>query len=138
MALFAISASLGCGTKRVASHPTHLGGPPGIHATLGGDSSCAQLGEFGGDNRAGIDRTLHRISCLRNRDGRVIGLTCRAGRAVCGSAALAADIVAQGRSLLLLVRMQDCWCCRSGISPAHRYKPCVCLQTAYYCSIMCL
>ncbi len=63
-----------------------------------------QLGAFGGDNRAGIDRTLHRISCLRNRDGRVIGLTCRAGRAVCGSAALAADLVAAGRSLLLLVR----------------------------------
>ncbi len=65
-----------------------------------------QLGEFGGDNRAGIDRTLHRISCLRNRDGRVIGLTCRAGRAVCGSAALAADLVTAGRSLLLLVRTE--------------------------------
>ncbi|KAK9845213.1 hypothetical protein WJX81_000262 [Elliptochloris bilobata] len=68
------------------------------------DLAVAKLGDFGGDNRAGIDRTLHRISCLRNRDGRVIGLTCRAGRAVCGSAALAADLVADGRSLLLLGR----------------------------------
>ena len=90
---------------RVHGHlPTQLGGHLGRHASLGHGSPSAQLGEFGGDNRAGIDRTLHRISCLRNRDGRVIGLTCRAGRAVCGSAALAADIVAQGRSLLLLVR----------------------------------
>ena len=83
---------------------THAAWWPSSHACKA--SPCAQLGEFGGDNRAGIDRTLHRISCLRNRDGRVIGLTCRAGRAVCGSAALAADIVAQGRSLLLLVSDQ--------------------------------
>lgn len=87
-------------------------------APPGRGSPCAQLGEFGGDNRAGIDRTLHRISCLRNRDGRVIGLTCRAGRAVCGSAALAADIVAQGRSLLLLVRDQ---CCLSQPEPARMH-----------------
>lgn len=62
-----------------------------------------QLGAFGDDNRAGIDRTLHRISCMRNRDGRIIGLTCRAGRSVPGSAAMAADLIASGRSILFMV-----------------------------------
>ncbi len=42
----------------------------------------ARIGQFTGDNRAGIERTLHRISCIRNRQGRIIGLTCRVGRAV--------------------------------------------------------
>eukprot|EP00887_Chlorella_sp_A99_P005684 scaffold1.g5684.t1 len=60
------------------------------------------VGEFGDDNRAGIDRTLHRISALRNRRGGVVGLTCRVGRAVPGSATLLADLAAGGRSLLLL------------------------------------
>lgn len=55
-----------------------------------------QAGQFGGDNRAGIDRTLHRISAIRNRDGKVIGLTCRIGRAVLGSAAIAADLAMAG------------------------------------------
>ena len=62
-----------------------------------------QLGDFGDDNRAGINRTLHRISCMRNRDGRIVGLTCRAGRAVLGSAAMAADLVASGSSILFMV-----------------------------------
>lgn len=61
-----------------------------------------QVGVFGGDNRAGIDRTLHRISCIRNRDGSVVGLTCRVGRAVPGAAVMVADLVEQGRSILLL------------------------------------
>ena len=63
-----------------------------------------QVGEFGEDNRAGIDRTLHRISCLRNRDGGIVGLTCRVGRAVPGSAALIADLARSGKSILLLGR----------------------------------
>ncbi len=66
-----------------------------------------QLGDFGDDNRAGIDRTLHRISCMRNRDGRIVGLTCRAGRAVPGSAAMAADLVASGKSILFMVRVHS-------------------------------
>ena len=41
-----------------------------------------RVGDFGPDNRAGIERTLHRISALRNRRGEVVGLTCRVGRAV--------------------------------------------------------
>jgi stage III sporulation protein SpoIIIAA len=43
-----------------------------------------RIGNFGEDNRAGIERTLHRISCIRNREGRIVGLTCRVGRAVLG------------------------------------------------------
>ncbi|GJP33709.1 hypothetical protein CLOM_g5260 [Closterium sp. NIES-68] len=61
-----------------------------------------QVGEFGADNRAGIDRTLHRISAIRNRAGRVIGLTCRVGRAISGSAEMVRDLVAAGESLLLM------------------------------------
>ena len=63
-----------------------------------------QVGEFGGDNRAGINRSLHRISCMRNRDGQIVGLTCRVGRAVPGSASMAADVVLSGNSILLLGR----------------------------------
>ncbi len=63
-----------------------------------------QVGEFGGDNRAGIDRTLHRISCIRNRSGRIIGLTCRVGRAIKGSARLVSDLVTSGASILFLGR----------------------------------
>ena len=43
--------------------------------------SIARVGIFSGDNRAGIERTLHRISAIRNRTGEIIGLTCRIGRA---------------------------------------------------------
>lgn len=63
---------------------------------------CLAVGDFGGDNRAGIDGTLHRISAIRNRSGRVIGLTCRVGRAIPGSADLLADLVREGKSILLL------------------------------------
>lgn len=63
-----------------------------------------RIGEFGDDNRAGIERTLHRISALRNRKRRIIGLTCRIGRAVLGSIALIRDIVEQGQSILILGR----------------------------------
>ena len=63
-----------------------------------------QLGCFGGDNRAGIERTLHRISALRNRAGEVIGLTCRVGRAVFGTVAMVRDLLDSGESLLLLGR----------------------------------
>ena len=63
-----------------------------------------QLGEFGDDNRAGIARTLHRISCIRNRRRKIVGLTMRVGRAVSGSVALIEDLVAAGASILLLGR----------------------------------
>lgn len=60
------------------------------------------LGEFTGDNRAGIERTLHRISCIRNRSGKIIGLTCRVGRAVTGTIAIIRDLVESGKSILFL------------------------------------
>lgn len=63
---------------------------------------ASRIGAFGGDNRAGIARTLHRISAIRNRAGEIIGLTCRVGRAVTGRVEIIRDIVVGGQSLLLL------------------------------------
>ena len=70
------------------------------------DLNCVieRIGQFTGDNRAGIERTLHRISCIRNRQGRIIGLTCRVGRAVYGVIDIIEDIVKSGQSILLLGR----------------------------------
>ncbi|EFJ43037.1 hypothetical protein VOLCADRAFT_66371 [Volvox carteri f. nagariensis] len=68
------------------------------------EQAVKQVGRFDGDNRSGIDSTLHRISCIRNRAGRVVGLTCRVGRAVPGAAELVRDLVLAGRSILLLGR----------------------------------
>ncbi|MFN7962616.1 MAG: R3H domain-containing nucleic acid-binding protein [Thermoanaerobaculia bacterium] len=64
----------------------------------------ARVSRFGGDNRAGIGGTLHRISAIRNRVGEVIGLTCRVGRAVFGTVDILRDVIEEGRSLLLLGR----------------------------------
>ncbi len=63
-----------------------------------------QISEFGFDNRAGIERTLHRISCIRNRHGKVVGLTCRVGRALEGTIDIIDDIVRSGKSILILGR----------------------------------
>ncbi len=68
------------------------------------DYVIQRIGDFGDDNRAGIERTLHRISAIRNRKGRVVGLTCRVGRAVTGTIAIIRDLVESGQSLLLLGR----------------------------------
>jgi stage III sporulation protein SpoIIIAA len=62
----------------------------------------AQIGAFTSDNRAGIARTLHRISAIRNRAGHVVGLTCRVGRAVRGTVEIVRDVIESGRSTLLL------------------------------------
>src|SRR5574338_646658 len=62
------------------------------------------IGAFGDDNRAGIERTLHRISAIRNRAGKVVGLTCRIGRAVFGTIDIIRDIVESGQSILILGR----------------------------------
>jgi stage III sporulation protein SpoIIIAA len=62
------------------------------------------IGVFGDDNRAGIERTLHRISAIRNRAGKVVGLTCRIGRAVYGTIDIIRDIVEGGQSILILGR----------------------------------
>ncbi len=64
----------------------------------------SRVSEFGGDNRAGIERTLHRISAFRNRQGKIIGLTCRVGRAVSGTMAIIDDLVSSGKNILLVGR----------------------------------
>ena len=65
----------------------------------------SRIGEFTEDNRAGIERTLHRISCLRNRQGHIIGMTCRVGRAVYGTIDIIEDIIIRSdKSILLLGR----------------------------------
>jgi stage III sporulation protein SpoIIIAA len=63
-----------------------------------------RVGRFAQDNRAGIERTLHRISAIRNRVGEVVGLTCRVGRAVYGTVDFARDVIEAGKSVLLLGR----------------------------------
>ena len=68
------------------------------------NSVVSQLSPFGGDNRAGIERTLHRIAGMRNRNGKVIGLTCRVGRAVFGTSKIIEDLVLSGKSILMLGR----------------------------------
>src|SRR5512136_2437681 len=68
------------------------------------DHVVERIGEFDADNRAGLERTLHRISCLRNRRGHIVGLTCRVGRAVYGTVDIIQDIVESGKSLLILGR----------------------------------
>ncbi len=68
------------------------------------DYAIARVGHFGGDNRAGIEQTLHRISAIRNRRGETIGLTCRVGRAVFGTIATIRDLVESGKSILMLGR----------------------------------
>ncbi|MFC1953649.1 R3H domain-containing nucleic acid-binding protein [Chloroflexota bacterium] len=64
----------------------------------------SRIGSFGDDNRAGIERTLHRISAIRNRQGRIIGLTCRVGRAIFGTIKVIEDLIISGKSIMLLGR----------------------------------
>lgn len=68
------------------------------------DYVAARIGQFNADNRAGIERTLHRVSALRNRMGDIVGVTCRVGRAVYGTIDVIRDVVEAGRSVLLVGR----------------------------------
>jgi stage III sporulation protein SpoIIIAA len=63
---------------------------------------ASRLSAFGSDNRAGIEQTLHRISAIRNRSGKIVGLTCRVGRAVYGTVEIILDVVRSGKSICLL------------------------------------
>lgn len=85
---------------RFADSTVRLPGGPVPRALL--EHVTAGLGAFGGDNRVGIERTLHRISALRNRRGEVVGLTLRVGRAVFGTIDMIRDLVQSGLNLLLL------------------------------------
>jgi stage III sporulation protein SpoIIIAA len=68
------------------------------------DYVVERIGQFTDDNRAGIERTLHRISAIRNRQGDIVGLTCRVGRAVYGTIDIIQDIIESGQNMLLLGR----------------------------------
>jgi stage III sporulation protein SpoIIIAA len=68
------------------------------------DHITERIGTFDADNRAGMERTLHRISAIRNRLGAVVGLTCRVGRAVYGTVDIIQDIIESGKSVLILGR----------------------------------
>jgi stage III sporulation protein SpoIIIAA len=65
---------------------------------------CSRVSSFGGDNRAGIEQTLHRISAIRNRSGKIVGITCRVGRAVYGTIDIFLDVLHSGASVCLLGR----------------------------------
>jgi stage III sporulation protein SpoIIIAA len=73
-----------------------------IHADI--DYVVGRIGDFDADNRAGMERTLHRISAIRNRRGNIVGLTCRVGRAVYGTTDIIKDLIESGKSLLILGR----------------------------------
>jgi stage III sporulation protein SpoIIIAA len=95
-----------------------LGRPPEARFGSGGEAELLEreiteediqyvvdhIGSFGDDNRAGIERTLHRISAIRNRNGKIVGLTCRIGRAVFGTIEIIEDLVEQGNSILIMGR----------------------------------
>ena len=66
------------------------------------DYLTKRLGKFSDDNRAGLEKTLHRISCIRNRQGMIIGLTCRVGRSIVGTISMIRDLLESGESLLVL------------------------------------
>ncbi len=66
------------------------------------DYVAGRVGSFDDDNRAGLERTLHRISAIRNRRGKIVGLTCRIGRAVYGTIDILRDIIEAGNNVLLL------------------------------------
>ena len=66
------------------------------------DFVVTRIGDFDADNRAGMERTLHRISAIRNRRGHIVGLTCRVGRAVYGTIDIVQDLIESEKSILLL------------------------------------
>ncbi len=87
---------------RFAHRTLEIGDAPVTRDDLA--ATVERVGRFGDDNRAGIERTLHRISALRNRSGDVVGLTCRVGRAVFGTVDILRDVIEDGESILLLGR----------------------------------
>jgi stage III sporulation protein SpoIIIAA len=87
---------------RFADHEVTLYDAEISHADI--DYVVDRIGEFTEDNRAGIERTLHRISAIRNRQGQVVGLTCRVGRAIYGTIDIIRDIIESDQNILLLGR----------------------------------
>nr|WAM64052.1 hypothetical protein [Ishige okamurae] len=66
------------------------------------DYITKRIGKFNNENRAGVEETLHRISCIRNQQGIIVGLTCRVGRNLIGTIAIIRDLLEKDNSLLLL------------------------------------
>jgi stage III sporulation protein SpoIIIAA len=66
------------------------------------DYMTKRISKFSNENRAGIERTLHRISCIRNRQFLINGLTCRVGRAVLGTISVVRDLLESEKSILIL------------------------------------
>lgn len=96
---------LDLGRPAEARFPARVVQLVGAEVTTGDvDYVVSRVGEFGKDNRAGIERTLHRISAIRNRQAKIVGLTCRIGRAVYGTIDIIRDVIETGRSILLLGR----------------------------------
>jgi stage III sporulation protein SpoIIIAA len=87
---------------RFESDFTYLTDTPVTHEDIA--HVCSRISPFGADNRAGIEQTLHRISAIRNRTGKIVGLTCRVGRAVYGTIDILLDVLRSGKSICLLGR----------------------------------
>ena len=87
---------------RFSNDVTYLRDEPVTKAEI--EHCVERVGMFSSDNRAGIEKTLHRISAIRNRTDEIIGLTCRIGRAVFGTIVMIRDLVETGQSILLLGR----------------------------------
>ncbi|KAL2324063.1 hypothetical protein Fmac_023121 [Flemingia macrophylla] len=98
-----IEVVMDLGRKPLARFPSGdwvISHQPIVHEDL--SHAISKVGEFADDNRSGIDRSLHRISAIRNRKMQIIGLTCRVGRAVSGSAEIIRDLVEDGGSILVI------------------------------------
>jgi stage III sporulation protein SpoIIIAA len=91
-----------CPEARFPNQAEYLSETPVTQAQI--DDCIQRVGTFSGDNRAGIELTLHRISAIRNRSGKIIGLTCRVGRAIFGTIGMIRDLVETGKSILMLGR----------------------------------
>ena len=91
-----------CPQARYVDQTIQLGEDEVTHSDI--NHICTAIGDFGGDNRAGIQRTLHRISAIKNRSGNVIGLTLRVGRAIYGTIKIIQDLIISGKSVLLVGR----------------------------------
>lgn len=94
---------LDLGRRPEARFPTHAEYlSPKVVTWQDLDYSIKSLSQFTDDNRAGIEKTLHRISCIRNREGLIIGLTCRVGRAIYGTINIIRDLLESKKSILVL------------------------------------
>jgi stage III sporulation protein SpoIIIAA/predicted RNA-binding protein Jag len=99
--LVEVVLDLGCIPQaRFEEKTVELSDQPVTQAEI--DHVVSKVGMFTADNRAGIERTLHRVSAIRNRTGKIVGLTCRVGRAVFGTLNAIADVVESGQNILFL------------------------------------